>query len=151
MWTRCIVTCNTHTQSGESYCNLQAGQIDTISTWEAGESVSSMDEELSTKDAREGILGMIRATMSGKFTMPDPAMDVSECLLASMELGVKSVSWAMVTEWPTVRGVRGLVHRLARGLHGRHRVQHDQGMPVSCTSDGGPKLTAKVVEDMMRD
>ena len=28
--------------------------------------------------------------------MPNPSMDVSECLLASMELGVKSVSWAMV-------------------------------------------------------
>ena len=24
-------------------------------------------------------------------------------------------------------------------------------MPVSCTSDGGPNLTAKVVEDMMKD
>ena len=39
---------------------------------------------------------MIRASMSGEFTMPDPGMDVSECLLASMELVVKSVSWAMV-------------------------------------------------------
>ena len=54
-----------------------------------------MEEELSTKDVREEILGMIRAGMSGEFTMPDPGMDVSECLLASMELGVKSVSWAM--------------------------------------------------------
>ena len=27
----------------------------------------------------------------------------------------------------------------------------DYGVPVSCTSDGGPNLTAKVVEDMMND
>ena len=57
--------------------------------------MSSMEEELSTKDVREGILVMIRAGMSGEFTMPDPGMDVSECWLASMELGVTSVSWAM--------------------------------------------------------
>ena len=34
--------------------------------------------------------------MSGEFTLPDPSMDESECMLASMELGVKSVSWSMV-------------------------------------------------------
>jgi hypothetical protein len=51
-----------------------------------------MDEEMSTKEAREGILGAIRATKTGEFTLPDPGMDVSECFLASME----SVSWAMV-------------------------------------------------------
>ena len=33
--------------------------------------------------------------MSGEFTMPDPSMDMSECLLASIELVVNSVSWAM--------------------------------------------------------
>ena len=27
--------------------------------------------------------------------MPDPSMDMSECLLASIELVVNSVSWAM--------------------------------------------------------
>ena len=47
-----------------------------------------MDEELSTKEAREGILGMIRTTMRGEFTLPDPSMDMSEC--------VKYVSRAMV-------------------------------------------------------
>ena len=31
------------------------------------------------------------------------------------------------------------------------RLCEDYGVPVSCTSDGGPNLTAKVVEDMMRD
>ena len=51
---------------------------------------------LSTKDAREWILGMIRASISGEFTITDAGMDVSECLLASMEFGVKCVSWAMV-------------------------------------------------------
>ena len=56
--------------------------------------------------------------MTGKFTLPDPIMDVSECLLASMQLGVKSVSWAMVV-W------RWGVQRLSRldqwGLHGSTR------------------------------
>ena len=81
---------------GESFYNLQSGPIDNSSIWGTGESVEMLDHELTTKDAREGILGAIRATMSGEFTLPDPSMDVSECLLASMELGVKSVSWAMV-------------------------------------------------------
>ena len=31
-----------------------------------------------------------------EFTLPNPSMNVSECLQLSMELGVKSVSWAMV-------------------------------------------------------
>ena len=31
------------------------------------------------------------------------------------------------------------------------RLCEDYWVPVSCTSDGGPNLTAKVVEDMMRD
>ena len=31
------------------------------------------------------------------------------------------------------------------------RLCEDYGVSVSCTSDGGPNLMAKVVEDMMRD
>ena len=57
-----------------------------------------MGWDMTTRDAREGILGAIRATMCGELTMPDPTLDVSECLLASMELGVRSVSWAMVKD-----------------------------------------------------
>ena len=72
------------------------GSVSTTSNWGTGEYMDMMGEVMSTKEAREGILGAIRATMSGEFTLPDPSMDVSECLLASMELGVKSVSWAMV-------------------------------------------------------
>ena len=30
--------------------------------------------------------------------MSDPTHDVSECMLMSMELGVRSVSWAMVKD-----------------------------------------------------
>jgi hypothetical protein len=74
---------------GESFYNLQAGPIDDSPGWGSLDSVEMVDYELTTKDAREGILGAIRATMSGEFTLPDPDMDVSECLLASMELGVK--------------------------------------------------------------
>ena len=57
----------------ESFYNLQAGPIDNSSTWGTGEFVEMLDEELSTKEAREGILGAIRATTSGEFTLPDPA------------------------------------------------------------------------------
>ena len=32
-----------------------------------------LDSDMNTKDAREGILGAIRATMSGELTMPDPS------------------------------------------------------------------------------
>ena len=34
--------------------------------------------------------------MSADHTMPDPELDVSGCFLASMELGIKSVSWDIV-------------------------------------------------------
>ena len=74
----------------------QVGPIDNSSTWGTGEFVEMFDEELSTKEASEGILGAIGVTMSGEFTLLDPSMDESECLLASMELALKSVSWAMV-------------------------------------------------------
>jgi hypothetical protein len=49
---------------------------------------------------------------------------------------------------------------VACGHHGHHRVGCDQvpaklcedyGVPVSCTSDRGPNLSAKVVGDMMED
>ena len=88
-------------QSGEHLAsfNLQAGPITVPSAPDMVEYMEyrdALDCVMTTKDAREGILGAIRATMSGEITMPDPAFDVSECMLASMELGVKSVSWAMV-------------------------------------------------------
>ena len=51
------------------------------------------------------------------------------------------------TGWPGVyRGTKGFdVTRFLASLC------EDYGVPVSCTSDGGPNLTAKVVEDMMKD
>ena len=58
------------TWPGESFYDLQAGPIDNSSNWGTGEFVEMLDEELSTKEAREGILGAIRATMSGEFTLP---------------------------------------------------------------------------------
>ena len=73
-----------HSCHGESFYNLQSGPIDNSSIWGTGESVEMLDHELTTNDARDGILGAIRATMSGEFTLPDPSMDVSECLLAKL-------------------------------------------------------------------
>ena len=58
--------------------------------------IEQQGDEMSTKEAREGILGAIRTVMGGQYTLPDPEMDASECMLASMELGIKSVSWEMV-------------------------------------------------------
>jgi hypothetical protein len=40
--------------------------------------VEMMDEEMSIKEARQGILGTIRATKTGEFTPPDPGVDMSE-------------------------------------------------------------------------
>ena len=41
------------------------------------------------------MLAAIRTVMSADHTMLDPELDVSGCLLASKELGIKSVSWDM--------------------------------------------------------
>ena len=49
-----------------------------------------------TKEAREVIYAILRDSVGGELTMPDPAMDASGCMLASMELGVRSVSWEML-------------------------------------------------------
>ena len=90
-----------HMITGGQSFNLQAGPIVLPSANEMVEYMEYRDElgcDMTTRDAREGILGAIRATMCGELTMPDPALDVSECMLASMELGVRSVSWAMVKD-----------------------------------------------------
>ena len=82
----------------ESYNNRQSGPVNTATVWGMGECMEAMYDDMTTKKAREGILGAIRATMSGEFTMPDPHLDVSDVMMASMELGVRSVSWDMVKE-----------------------------------------------------
>ena len=90
-----------HMRSGGENFNLQAGTIVVPRAHVKDEYMEQGEVwvcDMTTRDAREGILGAIRATMCGEFTMPDPALDVSECMLASMELGVRSVSWAMVKE-----------------------------------------------------
>jgi hypothetical protein len=52
--------------------------------------------DITTKDTREGILAAIRTVMGANLTLPDPELDVSGYMFASMELGIKSVSWDMV-------------------------------------------------------
>ena len=76
----------------ESCYNLQAGPIDRTSF----QSTAEGQQVTTTKEAREGIYGALRDMVGGELTMPDPAMDASGCMLASMELGVRSVSWDMV-------------------------------------------------------
>ena len=53
------------------------------------------ERDMITKEAQEGVLAAIRTVMSADHTVPDPELDVSGCLLASIELGIKSVSWDM--------------------------------------------------------
>ena len=71
----------------EEVNNLQVGHYNEVTMLEVMDEVSS---------AWEGVFGTVRMTMGAESTMPDPAMDVSGCMLASMELGVRSVSWDMV-------------------------------------------------------
>jgi hypothetical protein len=52
-----------------------------------------MDE---VSSAWEFFVGAIRKTMGTDSAMPDPTIDVSGCILTSMELGVKCVSWEML-------------------------------------------------------
>jgi hypothetical protein len=78
-----------------------------------------MDKEMSDQEARH---------KTGEFTMPMPdlGMDVSECLLSSMELGVKSVSWAMVKNILSGDGEYRLdhwgLHRSTRDAASSHQV-----------------------------
>ena len=67
--------------------------------------------------------------MSGEFTLPDPGMDVSECLLASIELGVKSLSWAMVkNELPGDGEYKDLADWISGGCKGPPEVLPDQAV-----------------------
>jgi hypothetical protein len=54
-----------------------------------------------------------------EFTLPNPSIDVSECLLSSMEFGVKSVSRAMVKNELSGDG------EYRRGQRGMHRSTRD--------------------------
>ena len=60
------------------------------------ESLDLIETEMETKEIHELVLGSIRSVLSSEHTLLDPALDASGTPLASMELGVKSVSWNMV-------------------------------------------------------
>ena len=67
--------------------------------WDTGTKFSDPNDEENTmtcKDARQGVMASIRSVMGRNHTLPDPEMDVSGFMLASMQIGVKSVSWEMV-------------------------------------------------------
>jgi hypothetical protein len=70
-----------------------------------GWGMDMQEEDMTTKDAREGILAAIKTVMGANLTLPDPELDVSGCMLASMELGIKSVSWDMVKAEPEFQGL----------------------------------------------
>ena len=52
--------------------------------------------ETTCKVARLNVLAAIRASTSKNIMGPDPELDVSDDLVASMELGVRSVTWDIV-------------------------------------------------------
>ena len=54
------------------------------------------EEEITWKEARLNMLASLRAVLDEKYTAPDPELDVSDAVIASMELGIRSVSWEMV-------------------------------------------------------
>ena len=54
------------------------------------------EEEITCKEARLNILASLRTVLDKKHTAPDPELDVSDAVIASMELGIRSVSWEMV-------------------------------------------------------
>ena len=51
---------------------------------------------METKEIHKLVLGSIRSVLSSEQTVLDLVLDASGTLLASMELGVRSVSWNMV-------------------------------------------------------
>jgi hypothetical protein len=56
-------------------------------------------------------------------TLPDPDMDVSVCMLASIELGIKSVIWTMVKDEPVKdTGFKDLADSIDRGCKGLPEV-----------------------------
>ena len=54
------------------------------------------EEEITCKEARLNILASLRTVLDKKYIAPDPELDVSDVVIASMELGIRSVSWEMV-------------------------------------------------------
>ena len=48
------------------------------------------------KEVRGAMMAAIRTTLSNEATMPDPGFDVGGEMVASMEQGVRSITWEMV-------------------------------------------------------
>ena len=61
--------------------------------------LSHADQEVEVttcKEARLNMLAALRTGIDNKYSAPDPELDVSDAVLASMELGIWSVSWEML-------------------------------------------------------
>ena len=54
------------------------------------------EEEITCKEARLNILASLRTVLDKKYIALDPELDVSDVVIASMKLGIRSVSWEMV-------------------------------------------------------
>ena len=121
--------------------------------WGMGECMGLMvEDDMSSKEAREGILGAIRTVMGGEHTFPDPSMDVTGCMVASLEMGVKSVSWTMVNmELGKDTEFKDLAEWVQGGCHGP-----PEGLPLHLREfwrvrdklrilEGGPVLEQRTV------
>ena len=51
---------------------------------------------MTQKEAKIHMMSALRLAAEPKYTKPDPDFDVSNAVLASMELGVRSITWDMV-------------------------------------------------------
>jgi hypothetical protein len=127
-------------------------QVALLQTPQAAEVEGDEQDEQSCKEARHGILSAMRGVMSREHTTPDPSMDVSGELLASMELGVKSITWEMVKNevnkdpncqmlaaWIT-GGCQGPLTSMPATLHPYWRVKHSLRV-----LDGVPMLEERTV------
>ena len=54
----------------ESFYNLQSGPVNTTTDWGMGECREVMYEDMTTKEAREGILGAILANLCEDYGVP---------------------------------------------------------------------------------
>ena len=59
------------------------------------------EEEMTCKEARLNMLAALRTVVERKYSAPDPELDVSDVVIASMELGIRSVSWEVVKKGTT--------------------------------------------------
>merc|ERR1711954_71549 len=108
--------------------------------------------DVSCKEVRTHMLGLLRSVSDGGISAPDPEVDMSGELLASMDMGIKSVTWDGVKQ--AIRRdttMLQLVNWIEGGCHGKK-----EGLPSDlqaywplrdklCVSDGVPLYDERTI------